>query len=280
MKIAGVIVLYNPNEEVIDNIKSYLEDIEILYAVDNSETKKDEIIKKIESFNKIVYIDNNGNQGMSAALNIAARLAIQNGYDWLLTMDQDSMFLGENNISKMIQATQVYNKIAIISSFCVTISTEFTPILNKNNFSMVSGAITSGSLLNLKVYQEIGDFNEDYFIDCVDTDFCLRAMFNGYLIVRCNTAMLKHDMGDPKKQIIGFTSNHPPIRKYYMTRNTLYTMYFYKNIFPDFFGIQKYIFFVNIVKIILYEKQKISKLLMMWRGYRDFKKGIKGKYKK
>ncbi|PIX27897.1 MAG: glycosyltransferase family 2 protein, partial [Candidatus Huberarchaeum crystalense] len=76
MKIAGVIVLYNPNEEVIDNIKSYLEDIEILYAVDNSETKKDEIIKKIESFNKIVYIDNNGNQGMSAALNIAARLAI------------------------------------------------------------------------------------------------------------------------------------------------------------------------------------------------------------
>jgi len=45
MKIAGVIVLYNPNEEVIDNIKSYLEDIEILYAVDNSETKKDEIIK-------------------------------------------------------------------------------------------------------------------------------------------------------------------------------------------------------------------------------------------
>ena len=60
-KIAGVIVLYNPNEEVIDNIRSYLEDIEILYAVDNSETKKDEIIKKIESFNKIVYIDNNGN---------------------------------------------------------------------------------------------------------------------------------------------------------------------------------------------------------------------------
>ena len=31
-------------------------------------------------------------------------------------------------------------------------------------------------------------------------------------------------------------------------------------------------------KIVLYEKNKVKKSLMMLRGYRDYKKGIKGEY--
>ncbi|CEG12614.1 Glycosyl transferase family 2 [groundwater metagenome] len=280
MKIAGVVVLYNSDETVIECIKSYIDEIEVLYLIDNSETKNDELLIKIKSFKKIVYIDNKGNQGISMALNIGARLAIQEGYDWLLTMDQDSKFLSDKSIYKMIQAIPIYKKLAIICPFCVRSTIKFDNVINKSNFSIVPGAITSGNLLNLKVYQEIGVFNEDYFIDYVDTDFCIRAMFNGYIIVRCNSAILEHHIGDTKKQIIGFTTNHSPIRKYYIMRNALYTMSFYKNIYSDIFGIQKYIFFAEIIKIILYEKQKIRKLLMMWRGYKDFKKGIKGKYKK
>ena len=37
MKIAGVVVLYHPEISVWDNISSYIEDIDKLYILDNSE---------------------------------------------------------------------------------------------------------------------------------------------------------------------------------------------------------------------------------------------------
>ncbi len=39
ISIAGVVVLYNPDESVVNNIQSYIQDIEILFVVDNSEEK-------------------------------------------------------------------------------------------------------------------------------------------------------------------------------------------------------------------------------------------------
>ena len=36
MKLAGVVVLYNPDINVEDNIRSYLDSVDVVYAVDNS----------------------------------------------------------------------------------------------------------------------------------------------------------------------------------------------------------------------------------------------------
>ncbi len=101
MKIVGVVVLYNPDESIIKNINSYINDIEKLYLVDNSENKNHDLINKIMSISdKCIYVDNNGNQGIAHALNVGARLAIENGADWLLTMDQDTSF-SENDLIKI-----------------------------------------------------------------------------------------------------------------------------------------------------------------------------------
>lgn len=35
-RYAGIVVLYNPKDEVVTNIDSYIEDIEQLYVLDNS----------------------------------------------------------------------------------------------------------------------------------------------------------------------------------------------------------------------------------------------------
>ena len=65
MKIAGVTVLYNPNQEVIKNIKNYLPYIEKLYLVDNSPNKDN---KKLKINSKIKYINNHKNLGIAEAL--------------------------------------------------------------------------------------------------------------------------------------------------------------------------------------------------------------------
>ena len=89
LKIAGVVVLYEPTDDDISNINSYLDYIDYLYVVDNSQNKN---IERLHASEKIEYIFNNGNLGLSEPYNNTCDLARKKGYKWLLTMDQDSIF--------------------------------------------------------------------------------------------------------------------------------------------------------------------------------------------
>ena len=37
LKIAGIVTLYNPTDKDISNINTYIDDIDILYVIDNTE---------------------------------------------------------------------------------------------------------------------------------------------------------------------------------------------------------------------------------------------------
>jgi len=207
------------------------------------------------------------------ALNLGAELAIKDGYDWLLLMDQDRRFKESNSIERMLKACLFYNKIAVIAPITSENLNNYFPY--KNEFSIISSAITSGSLLNLKAFQEIGRFREDYFIDYVDYEFCLRARSLGYLIIQANFIILEHKVGDSQKHWFMTTSHHSPLRRYYITRNRLRTMYLYKGFDPIFYRSEMYAIFSETVKIILFEKQKLKKLYMIYKGYKDFKSMLK-----
>ena len=108
MKIAGVVVLYNPDDNVRTNIDSYINELDILYVVDNSPIPNDNN-KKINC-EKIKYISNNGNKGIANALNVGANNALKENCEWLLTMDQDSTFK-DNSLSKMKELLKKLNKV-------------------------------------------------------------------------------------------------------------------------------------------------------------------------
>ena len=94
--ISGVIVLYYPELNVVDNINSYIDYVDILFVIDNSETANTDFVNLLLSNPKICYISNNQNLGIAKALNQGAELAIQKNFSWLLTMDQDSRFEDDN----------------------------------------------------------------------------------------------------------------------------------------------------------------------------------------
>ena len=50
MKVAGVVVLYHPDESVLENIKTYIDDIDLLFAVDNSDKKNIKIVESLKKF--------------------------------------------------------------------------------------------------------------------------------------------------------------------------------------------------------------------------------------
>lgn len=269
-KVSGVVILYNPDRSVFENINSYLHEVDILYAVDNSEIKKQEIVNKLMQNPKIKYIDNEGNKGIGYALNTSAKRAIKDGYNWLLMMDQDSKFLSSNFIDEMTKANYIYNKVAMITPNIVNIKPR--KFEYKSEFSIVSSAITSGSLLNLKAYQEIGDFKEDFFIDYIDHEYCLRARSLGYIIVQSNRVFLKHNIGVPKVYVGITVSHHSATRRYYITRNRLMTMKMYEDFDQIFYNHERYSFLIEIFKILFFEKDKLRKLQMVYKGYKDYKK--------
>ena len=273
------VVAYNPEkEEILKNIETYVSDLDVLYIVDNSKKSNE---KMFENLNNVKYIANNDNLGISAALNIGARMAIHEGHSWLLTMDQDSSF--ENKaIFKMKAyikfANEIGEKLGIVSPFHLTARTEGVH-LNGIGYPLL--VMTSGNLVNLEAYKEVSGFPEWYFIDCVDFDFCLHLRKKGYEIAQVNTAILQHELGDTVKRKIGkkvfYLDNHNYIRRYYVVRNRHYFYDRYKNDFPGYCKLEKKCTRKEALKVLLFEKDKYRKLSYMYKGYKDYKAGLVGR---
>jgi len=158
---AGVVVLYNPDPAVIQNIQSYLTFLHVLYVIDNSETPNTNIVEQLRELGeKIKYIALWENRGIAYALNLGATLAIESGADWLLTMDHDSRF-EEDTISKMVEhCVNLQDDKAIIVAL-QPINTEFVHRKCKENlFAHI--VLTSGSMLNLKLYKTNALFREEF----------------------------------------------------------------------------------------------------------------------
>ena len=275
IKLASVVVLYNPSQENINNISLYKKEVDRIYIVDNT----DDNIKRINNTQKLKYIKLGENKGIACALNIGAKKAIEDGYEWLLTMDQDSK-MTEDIIVKMkdfLISTKEEN-VGLISPYQDIDSKEDN--ISEDIEDMIE-VMTSGNIINLDAYKKIGGFKDWLFIDCVDTDYCMNLHKHGYKVLRLNRIVMKHELGNLvvhklfNKEYPCY--NHNPIRRYYIVRNNLYINSLYKNLYPEYckrlLRIQK----GQVKRIIVFEKNKFQKLRMMYKGYRDYKKGIKGK---
>lgn len=277
-------VLYHPTFEVLENINSYINDISILYAVDNSDSPNSILIDSIRKLTKVQYVNLQGNKGIATALNTAASLAIQDHYELLLTMDQDSK-AADGMIPLLLKTFRSIEgkKTGIVSPL------QLDPT-QPNQESVETGiqnplvVMTSGNLLNLKAYQDVGPFLEELFIDSVDIEFCLRLNRKNYAVYLVPQAHLYHTVGKPTRvSIFGkkpLVTNHNPIRRYYITRNKMFVNRIYGKEFPDFCASETRELLISIIKIILFEDNKTAKLWYSWLGFLDFCSSRLGKFKR
>ena len=273
--VAGVVILYNPTDEDISNIDTYINDIDILYVMDNSKKENKDRLPKND---KIIYIFNNDNLGIPEPLNKAAELARKSNYKWLLTMDQDTSF--EKGVIKTIKKrleTIDYNKVGIVTPWH---NTKLKIEKSEELIDHPLDVMTSGNFVNLDIHKKIGGFSEGLFIDGVDIEYCLNLARHKYIITRYNDLEIKHNLGDItyrkffKKDLL--ITNHSAMRRYYQCRNYHYIRDEYINDFPKFCKILVKTK-ATILGIILYENKKVDKLIGYYKGYRDYKKGKKGK---
>lgn len=275
LKVAGVVVFYQPTDEDISNISSYLADLDILYVMDNSMESNE---KRIPQDSKITYIFNHENLGIAGPLNQAASLARKAGYHWLLTMDQDTHFPSGVLSSLKERILEIdTTDIGIVTPWHKTKLKVEKP---KENISYPLDVMTSGNLVNLDIQEKIGGFKEWLFIDGVDIEYCLNLRKNGYRVLCFNDLEIDHNLGDIfYRRFLGkdlLVTNHSAMRRYYQARNYHYIRDMYLDIEKEF--CQTLVKFKSILlAIVLYENKKWSKIWSYYRGYRDYKKGKRGK---
>jgi len=93
-------------------------------------------------------------------------------------------------------------------------------------YAEMEEVITSGNLIKLSIFDSVGYFCEELFIDYVDIEYCLRCVTQGYKILEAKDAFLIHEIGFPTRHKLLWkrpaTSNHSALRRYYMARNAVY----------------------------------------------------------
>ena len=236
MNIAGVVILYHPDMELLlANIQSYNTGLKQLYVYDNSETKTPGIEEALFKLNpSIEYKYFNANEGIAKRLNQAMDQAAFNHYDYLLTMDQDSSFkAGDFQKYKSLIQASAYNHVA---QFGVNCQPDFTQPKEQPEEALT--LITSGSILNLSLTKNIGPFNEALFIDFVDAEFSYRVIQNGYINLMFSNIVLNHNLGKlvEGRGLGNFKKSmriiHAPNRVYYIVRNGLYLYFKAKGLTP------------------------------------------------
>ncbi|NDV63723.1 glycosyltransferase family 2 protein [Bacteroides sp. 224] len=228
MKVLGVVTLYYPPKNVVENIQSYIDGMDGLVVWDNTpQSVPVQFPEEIKE--KIITYRQGDNVGIGKALNYAASIALEKDYTHLLTMDQDSRFLPD-----------MFNSyIRVISKDRDTSHYAYVPLINgtplaEEGMKEVQGMIISGSVFPIKAIKQVGWFNEEFVIDAIDTEYLLRIHRQKGKVMQVPIASLKHELGHPLcKQFFCWrpvSLNYPPIRTYYIARNFLYLR---KN-YPEF----------------------------------------------
>lgn len=265
--ICACIITYNP--EIIrlkKNINAIRDQVKELIVIDNNSDNISDIEEICKLYNTIL-IKNDYNAGIAKALNQAVDWADQNGYTWVLTLDQDSI------CSRQI--VQIYKKyidlpkIGIITCRIKDINSGSVSEKNKRRVYFIDKCITSGSFTNISAVKEVGGFDESFFIDMVDDDICYSLAEKGYRILRVNHIGLYHEIGKSKMYSIGpikfEVTNHNSKRKYTITRNSIYLLKKH-NLNP---AIVYFVVFKRVFTVLLFERDKAEKVKAILNGIID-----------
>jgi rhamnosyltransferase len=278
--ICAIIVTYNPDIDFPKRVAGIARQANHVLIVDNNSSEVSKrYLAKLGNLPNVCIIYNQANLGIAAALNIGVKYALQAGYDWVATFDQDSTATPPM-IASMLKAYGTFpekEKLALIApryrAQATGLFTTFSP--NAKNamcklYAPILRTMTSGNLIRTNIFASIGYFNEAMFIDYVDNEFCLRCIKGGLVIIEVQKAILVHNLGQITQHKFLWrkcaVTNHNYIRRYYITRNRIYLYKKYFTTFPKWVLVDLRAFILETIKLLLFENDRKMKISSIIRG--------------
>jgi len=231
--VCAVITTYRPDDGFPDRVQRVRSQVGLVVIVDDGESA-DNVARLQVWFSKtmgVILHHNEVNIGVAAALNKGVSIAKSEGYRWVLTLDDDTV-VALDMVKNLIEtwnlaAGQAGKPVAIMGMAYRDRYTGEMEACPTDGRLLVEkrGIVTSGSFLPMDVYDRIGLFREEFVIDSVDYDFCLRARAAGFRVVKVCRLGMTHSVGYKFKRRFGWltmeTTNHSPLRRYYAYRNAI-----------------------------------------------------------
>jgi rhamnosyltransferase len=282
----AIVVTYHPADSVFELLSTLHSQAQGVVVVDNGSTSA--VLEKIRIESEAIgfqLIENGENLGIAAALNTGIRWAIEHKYEWVALFDQDSSVLEcyfDDMFETMISSGS-REKIGIVAPVYKDPSTGTLRKSSAGEDGTLLAVMTSGSLMPVWIFERCGWFEEGFFIDEVDHEYCFRIQEQGYKIEVCENAILLHAPGAPQAhKIFGFkwirSSHHSAARRYYITRNGLIMAWRYRKQCPMWSRYTlKHRLFTEPIIILLFESEPFGKLVNVARGVIDACLGRMGK---
>lgn len=275
LKIYAGIVTYNPElSRLEENISSIGNQVPKVIIFDNGSDNIESIKVIAAKYKNIVVLISKNNIGIAAALNRLMQWGDENGYDWMLSLDQDSV-CSKDFVFLMKPYLIKEKNLGIIAPVIIDRNVGIVGHNPNKEYVHVNTCITSGAFSRISAWKAIGQYDESMFIDSVDFEYCYRMRKNGYGVVQVRDIHLLHEIGKSEKRNLFFwkiqIKNHSAFRKYYMARNNIY--------YPK--KHQLWLHFIRgniknlqmVIIVLLYESNKREKVRSILSGWKEgFKK--------
>ncbi|MGX6454056.1 glycosyltransferase [Pediococcus acidilactici] len=276
MKIGTVIVTFNPRINLLEKVISHIhEQVDYICVVDNNSKNKLKVKEYIKSFDNAAFIELEKNFGIAKAQNKGFKFFDVKNYDWVLTLDQDTI-LPYDYVDRLI-SRNIAENVGILTGAYVDKkwNAEQIKIMKskrRERIQSISEEISSGNLVLIKAWKNVKGFDEQLFIDYVDFDFDYKLIRAGYKIYRVNEIEFAHEIGEPIKgnflKYLLLLHNrdmfdHSPERMFYINRNRIIV----RKRYPEFGSPIKVTIreVLNLREIFLMKSPRIKKLrLAMW----------------
>lgn len=288
--IAAVIVSYRSDERLFRGLEALAPQVGRIIVVDND--SGDQITQELnraaeDAGDKIRLVLNDENVGLAAAQNQGIRLALEEGADWVLLLDDDS--IPDAGMVDTLLATHAGHpareRIGLVAprlhdaegtlkarAYVSKHAFDFRPVrLGPGDvLDNVAFVMASGSLVKADVFRQIGLMREDFFVDYIDFEFAFRMRKFGWNLIAVGDAGLEHRLGEfEHKRLFGrdFRFNsHSGFRRYHIYRNRMRVWGAHGFRLPAFFAFEFASIAIDIAKLILLEDNKLEKLGAIGRG--------------
>lgn len=289
MLLGATAVLFNPSDADIDHLTSLATLAKEVVAVDNSPDPDTQLHARLKALD-VHVVENRNVGGLARGLNLGIRELFERGCDVACVFDQDSEVPG-NYFEALESAAVELDRPDFIIGPVVHIAElgQKLPAVNFGRWGVsakqvpegLSGLtpsmfiITSGTAVSRTAFDKLGDFKEDYFIECLDTEYAFRAAVADIPSFMHAGVLLEHSIATTTKHALGFVAyNRNPDRCYYCARNTVALSREYLRTRPVAL-LWNLSTLLQVITVLFFEKDKRRKLTATFVGVLD---GLRGKW--
>ena len=229
------------------------------------------------------------NAGIAHAQNLGVQMAIKNNAEVIVFFDQDST-PKSGFLSALVAPLRVGTP-DIVAPLCIDeISNIELPSIRIEKYGLPSSIlregkiepyevdiiISSGTAITREVFKVVGLFDESFFIDFVDTEWCLRCRSKGIPIRIVPEVTMHHRIGTRSISMGRFViTEHTPRRCYYQLRNCFHL--FHKPHIPFLFALKEtFSVYLSRIFLLFFVKHRLEYFRYYFKAVKDGLTGVEG----